>query len=286
MNMVPYDYVRYIDTLTEAVENGDVSEERIDDAVRRILRVKFEMGLFEQPYSDPELLETVGSEEHRAIAREAVSKSLVLLKNQGNILPLDKDIPMLLVAGAADDLGLQSGGWTIEWQGTLGTNTVGTTILDGIEAAVSPDTEVLYDPYGRFSALPEGTRSPMCIGVFGEPTYAEGLGDSANLSFPDRDRYTMNRLRPLCDKLVVILLSGRPLIITDYINSWDAVVAAWLPGTEGDGIADVLFGDKPFTGKLPFTWPRSVDQLPFDFETLQPGEALFPFGYGLEYDTP
>lgn len=281
MNMVPYDYVRYIETLTLAVENGDVSEDRIDDAVRRILYVKFALGLFEQPFSEPAMLETVGSEEHRAIAREAVSKSMVLLKNENNALPLDKDLPMLLVAGFADNIGIQSGGWTIEWQGASGDITPGTTILDGIEATVGDDTEIIYDAAARFEDVPDGNL-PTCLGVVSELPYAEGIGDSTDLALSDKDAGMVERLSERCDTLIIVIVSGRPLIITEYVDGVDALVAAWLPGTEGQGVADVLFGDMPFTGKLPFTWPRSVDQLPLGTSD----DPLFPYGHGLEYDAP
>jgi len=280
MNMVPYDYARYVDTLTQAVEQGDVPMERIDDAVRRILRVKFALGLFEHPFSDPSLLASVGSAEHRAVAREAVSKSLVLLKNQG-VFPIAKDVPTILVAGDADNIGFQSGGWTIEWQGGYGDITPGTSILKAIQDAVSPETNVIDDPYGRFNDVPDGTNVELCIAVVGEAPYAEGRGDSATLSLSVRDTALLSNLRKRCDKLAVILISGRPLIITDQLAEMDALVAAWLPGTEGGGIADVIFGDKPFTGKLPYTWPRSVDQLPLDFSTLKEANVLFPFGFGL-----
>lgn len=284
MNMVPYDYNRFIATLTRAVEAGDVSMERIDEAVRNILTVKFEMGLFAHPYSDPAQLALVGSDEHRAVAREAVAKSQVLLKNEGDILPLAKDIPMLFVGGAAaDDIGIQSGGWTIEWQGRAGAITPGTTILEGIQNTVSPDTVVVYDKFGRFEDIPADQPS-VCIGVVGEMPYAEGIGDSADLRLPVNDLRVLSRMQEACDQLIVVLISGRPLIVTDEIDSWSALVAAWLPGTEGQGVADVLFGDVPFTGKLSYTWPRSVDQLPFDFTNLGEGEGdpLFPYGYGLE----
>ncbi len=283
MNMVPYDYNRFIATLTQAVEDGAVSMERIDEAVANILKVKFEMGLFERPYSDPALLPLVGSEEHRAVARQAVAESQVLLKNDGDLLPLAKDLPLLLVGGeAADDIGIQSGGWTIEWQGKPGNITPGTTILQAVQATVSPDTTVIYDKFGRFEDVP-ADQTAVCLGVVGEPPYAEGLGDSADLRLPVNDLRTIQRMEERCDQLVVVLISGRPLVITDRLENWDALVAAWLPGTEGQGVADVLFGDAPFTGKLSYTWPRSADQLPFDFANLGEGEdgPLFPFGYGL-----
>ena len=283
MNMVPYSAKMFIDTLAEAVEAGDVTMERIDDAVRQILKVKFEMGLFEHPYSNPDLLPLVGSEEHRAVAREAVAQSQVLLKNDGNLLPLAKDLPALYVAGeAADNIGIQAGGWTIEWQGKPGDITPGTTILEAIQNTVSPETAVIYNPYAQFGDDLPAEEPMICLGVVGEPPYAEGQGDSATLTLPPKEFRTLNRLAEQCDQLAVVLVSGRPLIIADQIENWDALVAAWLPGTEGQGVADVLFGDKPFTGKTAYTWPISVDQLPLDFASLSEEDVLFPFGYGLE----
>jgi beta-glucosidase len=282
MNMVPYDYARFMDTMLEAVENGDISIERIDEAVAQILTAKMELGLFERPYSNPEFLELTGSDEHRAVAREAVAQSVVLLKNEGPMpLPLAPDLPSLYVAGsAADDIGIQSGGWTIEWQGGEGAITEGTTILDGIKAAVAPGTTVNYHPRANFEELPVG-ETIVCIAAVGEKPYAEGHGDVAEPVLPALDQKVLVQMRENCDQLTVVLVSGRPLIISDAIDTWDAVVAAWLPGTEGEGVADVLFGARPFSGKTPYTWPRSVKQLPFDFETLDPSEPLFPFGFGL-----
>ena len=277
MNMVPYEYGRFIDTLIEAVQSGDVALERIDDAVRRILTVKFEMGLLDHPFSDESLLAEVGSEAHRALGREAVSKSLVLLKNDHATLPLSKDLPSINVAGlGADDIGIQCGGWTIEWQGETGDITPGTTILEGIQNTVSANTAVDYDAYGHFQGPTD-----VCIAVIGEEPYAEGQGDSDSLSLTIGDKRMLRRLPDQCEKIVVVLISGRPLIVTDYLDEWDALVAAWLPGTEGQGLADVLFGDVPFSGKLPYTWPRSVDQLPMSALKESGAEPLFPFGYGL-----
>ena len=285
MNMVPYDYAQFMDTVQEAVAQGDISMARIDEAVAQILTVKMELGLFEQPYSNPDLLERVGSAEHRALAREAVAQSMVLLKNEGPApLPLSPDIPAVYVAGsAADDIGIQSGGWTIEWQGSEGAITEGTTILEGIRSLVSPNTTVNYHPRAGFGELPEG-ETIICIAAVGEKPYAEGLGDVADPVLPVLDQRVVEQMRQTCDQLTVVLVSGRPLIISEQIDSWDAVVAAWLPGTEGLGVADVLFGTRPFSGKLPYTWPRSANQLPFDFATLDPSEPLFPFGFGLTAD--
>ena len=281
MNMVPYDFNRFINTMMEAVDAGDISMDRIDEAVRNILTVKFELGLFERPYSDAALLADVGSDAHRAVAREAVAQSQVLLKNEGDLLPLPTDLPTLYVAGqGANDIGIQSGGWTIEWQGAIGETTIGTTILQAIENTVSAETAVIYNEFGRFDDLPEGEEI-VCVGVVGERPYAEGRGDSDVLTMPAHDYRMLNQLEERCDQQVILLISGRPLIISDRLDNWDALVASWLPGTEGQGVADVLFGERPFTGKLPYTWPQSVEQLPFDFANLDEETPLFPFGFGL-----
>jgi len=288
MNMVPYNYTMFIDTMLDAVEGGDISMERIDDAVRRILRAKFAVGMFERPFGEPSLLDQVGSDEHRALARQAVSESLVLLKNE-DALPISDDAAMIFVAGnAANDIGMQSGGWTIEWQGRPGNVTIGTSILDGIAALAGENVQVEYNGLGRFDRLTDANGSPIIadvgIVVVGEEPYAEFEGDSATIALTQRDISTIERVRAQSETLILVVVSGRPIIITDELNMADAVVAAWLPGSEGQGVADVLFGDLPFTGTLPFTWPRNVEQLPFDFEMLATETCdapLFPFGYGL-----
>jgi beta-glucosidase len=288
--MVPYDYKAFIDALTKAVEKGDVPMERVDDAVRRILSAKFELGLFEQPFGNEALLSLVGSEEHREVAREAVRKSLVLLKNEAAALPMAKDTPLIFLAGeGADDVGIQSGGWTIEWQGVTGNQSPpGTTILDAVKDTVSDGTQVQYNRFGKFDRITDEGGNPAVadvgIVVVGEKPYAEGLGDQADLSLSGLDIELIKRVRERSETLVVILISGRPMIITDQLPLADAFVAAWQPGTEAQGIADVLFGDAPFTGKLPYTWPRTMDQIPFDFDNLPtagPDVPLFPFSYGL-----
>ena len=281
MNMVPYDYRLFVETLAEAVKKGDVSQERINDAVRRILTVKFEFGLFENPYMDEQQLVKVGSKENRDLARKAVSQSAVLLKNEGEVLPIGEEPAVIFVGGqAADDIGLQSGGWTIEWQGKEGDITPGTTILEAIKATAPEDAAVYFDSTGSFDEI----KPDVCIGVVGERPYAEGVGDSADLALPAGDLKTLENMKASCETLAVILLSGRPVIISDWIEEWDSLVAAWLPGTEGQGVADVLFGHQPFTGKLPYTWPRSVGQLPFDFDQMGTGDdsPLFSFGFGLD----
>jgi beta-glucosidase len=276
MIMIPYDSYSFCRALKQAVEAKDVPIERINDAVRRILLVKFELGLFEHPLADRTLLSRAGSPEHRALAREAVRKSLVLLKNKA-ALPLSSILPLLLVAGeAADNLGYQCGGWTIEWQGGSGAITSGTTILAGIRKVVGGKTKIEYSVGGVFQTA---GKAAIGIAVVGEKPYAEGVGDRDDLSLSADDKDLVRKMRQKCDKLVLVVVSGRPLIITESLSVCDAVVAAWLPGTEGDGVADVLFGAFPFQGKLSFSWPASMDQLPFSKTGGR--NYLFPFGYGL-----
>jgi beta-glucosidase len=212
-----------------------------------------------------------------------------LLKNDNDTLPLAVDTPVIFIGGAAaDDIGIQSGGWTIEWHGGVGAITPGTTILEGIQAAVSDSTDLHYNRFGHFEdeADENGNALIADIGivVVGELPYAEWQGDNETLALSSADVSAIENMRAQSRKLVVILISGRPMIITDQLPLADAFVAAWLPGTEGAGVADGLFGNTPFTGWLPYTWPRSVDQLPFDFDNLITEGAdapLFPFGYGL-----
>ncbi|HEX7621738.1 MAG TPA: glycoside hydrolase family 3 N-terminal domain-containing protein, partial [Anaerolineales bacterium] len=282
MNMVPTYYQMFIAIMKQAVMNGDIPQERIDDAVRRILRAKFMLGLFENPYGDPSLAVTVGSDEHRALARQAVRESLVLLKNDNNALPIDKNVSTILVAGI-NSTGIQAGGWTLEWQGEQRNTLAGTTILEGIQELVGPNTQVLYNSLGQFASF--SSKAPVGIAIVGEVPYAEGLGDRADLTLYKVDLNVINALRPKVDKLIVVILSGRPLVITDQYQTADAWVAAWLPGSEGAGVTDVLFGDYPFVGKLPYTWPRSNDQLPLNTNNSANltgcAAPLFPFGYGL-----
>ncbi|KAK9170200.1 hypothetical protein Syun_002340 [Stephania yunnanensis] len=284
MIMVPYDYTEFIDELTSQVKNNIIPMTRIDDAVRRILRVKFTMGLFEKPYADHTYVNQLGSQEHREIAREAVRKSLVLLKNGKSknkpLLPLPKKAPKILIAGThADNLGYQCGGWTITWQGLNGNNhTRGTTILKAIKNTVDPATQVVYSE-NPDSSLLKSNKFSYAIVVVGEPAYAETFGDSLNLTIPDQGINTINNVCGVV-KCLVVLISGRPVVIQPYLPAMDALVAAWLPGTEGQGVADVLFGDYGFTGKLARTWFKSADQLPMNVGDKH-YDPLFPFGFGL-----
>lgn len=284
MVMVPFKFQTYIDELTALVNSNVISMSRIDDAVRRILRVKFVAGLFEHPKTDRSLLGMVGNLAHRELAREAVRKSLVLLKNgkmPGKpLLPLDKKAPKILVAGShADNLGYQCGGWTISWEGGSGATTVGTTILDAIKQAVSPSTEVVYEqnPDANFT---KGKGFSYAIAVIGEPPYVESTGDNTNMTIPLGGIDVINNVCNNAFPCLVILISGRPLVVEPYLNRMDAFVAAWLPGSEGRGITDVIFGDYDFQGQLPRTWFKRVDQLPMNVGDKD-YDPLFPFGFSM-----
>ncbi|MGH8023612.1 MAG: glycoside hydrolase family 3 protein, partial [Limisphaerales bacterium] len=268
-------YVEFIRDLKKLVAEGKVSQARIDDAVSRILRIKFEMGLFEDPWTDPALTAQIGSSEHRAVARDCVRQSLVLLKNHHHALPLSPNVKHLFVVGeAADDLGIQCGGWTVSWQGS-GQLTRGTTILQAIRDRVSPQTQVTFSPDG--SGIQD---ADAVVVVVGEKPYAEGLGDRTNLDLSRSEAALIGKAKASGAPVTTILLSGRPLILGRSLRNSDAFIAAWLPGTEGEGVADVLFGEYAPTGKLPREWPRNDRQ--FAANKMH-GKPLFPLGYGLTY---
>ena len=279
MVMVPSAWKTFITTLRAEVQAGRITMARIDDANRRILTKKFELGLFERPLTDRTYTSTIGSANHRALARQAVRQSQVLLKNTGNVLPLARDNNKIFVAGKnADNIGNQSGGWTISWQGGSGNITPGTTILQGIRGAVGPTSTVTYN--SRATGIDSSYK--VAIAVVGETPYAEGQGDrTTNMSLDRDDLRTIASLRKTGVPVVVVLVSGRPLDIASELPNWSALLAAWLPGTEGNGVADVLFGTTAPTGKLPMTWMTSVTQQPInDGDGKTP---LFPLGFGLTY---
>jgi beta-glucosidase len=284
MAMEPNRYRDFFDKLKELVNEGKVPMSRIDDAVTRILRVKFAMGLMDKNRSqlaDRKLHETFGSAEHRAVAREAVRKSMVLLKNEHKTLPLSKKLARIHVSGkSADDMGNQCGGWTIQWQGQSGKVTPGgATILEAVKAAVSDKTQVTFSLDGTGAG-----GASLGIVVIGERPYAEGVGDRADLSLAEEDVNAFNNPKKAGLPTVVILISGRPMIINNVLAEADAFIAAFLPGTEGRGITDVLFGDYKPKGKLSFSWPKSMDQLPLNINGPRDRyDPLFPFGYGLAY---
>ncbi len=276
MVMVPNNYQLFQDTLWTEIQAGNIPMARIDQAVTEILEAKFALGLFDQPFADRTHIGDIGSAAHREVARQAVRESLVLLENDG-VLPLPRATGEILVAGGnADDIGNQSGGWTITWQGSSGETTIGTTILEAIQATVDPGTTVTYNrrATGQISG-------DFGVVVVGEQPYAEGQGDDQHLGLSAADTNAIDRV---CSAMpcVVVLVSGRPMLIADELPNTNAFVAAWLPGTEGQGVADVLFGDFDFTGTLPITWPRDMGQIPINV-----GDAvydpLFPYGFGLTY---
>ncbi|VFQ95437.1 unnamed protein product [Cuscuta campestris] len=282
--MIPNNHTEFIDTLTYLVKNGFIPMDRIDDAVTRILRVKLAMGLFEDPWADLSLADQLGSKAHRDMAREAVRKSLVLLKNDGPLLPLPKKATRILVAGThANNIGNQCGGWTIAWQGKSGNITTGTTILEAVISVVDPTTEVVYNenPDAEFMGSNEFS---YAIVVVGEYPYAEYDGDSADMTIPEPGPATITAV---CGsiKCVTVLVSGRPLVVEPYLPLIDAFAAAWFPGSEVQGVSDVLFGDYEFTGKLPRTWFKTVDQLPMNVSDSH-YDPLFPFGFGLTATQP
>ena len=283
MFMVPTKYQEFFTLLRELVNEGRVPMSRIDDAVTRILRVKFAMGLRDKghtPLADRRLHASFGSTAHRQVARECVRQSLVVLKNERRALPLAKTATRIHVAGAsADDIGNQCGGWTIDWQGKSGDITTGgTTILQAIKQTASRRTRVSYSKDGS------GARgADVAVVVIGEKPYAEGVGDREDLALAPEDVAVIETLkREGVPVVVAVLLSGRPLMIGDVLDQCDAFVAAWLPGTEGRGVADVLFGDYRPTGKLSVSWPRSVSQIPINVGDKK-YDPLFKYGYGLTF---
>lgn len=291
MFMEPSQFERFHTRLVAAVRDGAVTEERIDDAVSRILTAKFELGLFEEPFADRSHADAIGSAEHRALAREAVAASQVLLKNARHALPLDDGASIYVAGRNADDLGNQAGGWTGTWQGFSGDVTEGTTILEGIEAAAGDVT---------FSADASAPTAGADVGVVvvGETPYAEGFGDvggpewawdPADGGVPREEKSMAPQpgdvavIEKVCAEIrtcVVLVVSGRPQVLTEQLGSIDALVASWLPGTEGAGVADVLFGERRFTGRLPVSWPRSADH-PVVNVGDRDYDPLFPFGWGL-----
>jgi beta-glucosidase len=258
-------WINFIKYLHDLVNEGSVSISRIDDAVLRILRFKQSIGLLGMP-----LIENtgkIGTDGNRAAARELVSESLVLLRNENNViakLPSYKNI--LVAGGGANDIGMQCGGWTITWQGKHGSITKGTTILEGIQKATKDKAAITYAADGKANG-----NFDVIIAVIGEPPYAETEGDrSSDINLCAADINMLKATYKYNCPVVVVMLSGRPMTIEEEYKNWDAFIAAWLPGTEGGGIADVLFGEHDFTGRTPYTWRKTIN-----------GEVLYPFGHGL-----
>ena len=299
MFMEPNSADKFVPALIAEVEAGRVPLARIDDAVTRILTKKFELGLFEHPYADRTHLGEIGSADHRAVARQAVAESQVLLKNSGNALPLKKNATIYVAGRNADDIGNQSGGWTLSWQGFSEQNPggvaqqPGTTILDGIRQ-VAPQARVIYSADGTAPSA----GADVAVVAVGETPYSEGFGDVGgprwaydpsdagqprepkDLELQPQDHAVVDRVCGLVETCVVLVVSGRPQVVTDQLGVIDALVASWLPGTEGAGVADVLFGRRGFTGQLPVSWPRSTSQEPINVKDAD-YDPLYPYGYGI-----
>jgi beta-glucosidase len=292
MAMAPDSWKGLFENTVKQVREGAIPMTRVDDAVRRILRVKFKAGLFDPARPFETRTDVIGSPAHRALAREAVRKSLVLLKNEG-VLPVKSSARILVAGGAADNISQQSGGWSLSWQGDGNTNADfpnGQSIYAGIaEAMKAGGGSAMLSADGSFTEKPD-----LAIVVFGEQPYAEGIGDVRSLEFEAGDKQSLALLKKLKAagiRVVSVFLSGRPLWVNPEINQSDAFVAAWLPGSEGGGIADVLIGDaqgrprNDFTGRLSFSWPKTAAQ--FTLNKGQPDyDPLFPLNHGLSYATP
>lgn len=289
----PTGWDEFIPTLTTLVEDGDVSMERIDDAVSRILTAKFELGLFENPMTDRTHLDKVGSKAHHRVARRAAAQSQVLLRNTQRTLPLKAKQDVYVAGSNADNIGNQAGGWTLTWQGGSTNVIPGTTILDGIEKAANGD--VVFSEKAT-KAVP---RKSVGVVVVGETPYAEGFGDvggpqwaydpgdngvprpEQTMELSDADTKAVEKVCARTVSCTVLVVSGRPMVIPPaLLRQTDALVASWLPGSEGTGVADVLYGRRPFTGKLPVSWPRTVAQEPINVGD-DDYDPLYPYGFGL-----
>jgi beta-glucosidase len=277
MVMVPIHYREFIADLKELVNEGRVSQARIDDAVRRILKQKVRFGAWERPFTDRALTAQIGSAAHRAVARDAVAKSLVVLKNDGGVLPLRKDARVHVCGFRADDMGVQCGGWSVGWRGRRGPITpVGATLRQAI-------TDVVGAARVSFSTDAAGAASAdVVVAVVGEDPYAEGSGDRAELFLTAEDRQLVAAAKRSGKPVVVVLLSGRPLVLGEVVDAASGLVAAWLPGTEGAGVADVLFGRVKPTGKLSCSWPRDMGQVPINVGDAK-YSPLYEYGYGLTW---
>jgi len=294
MMMEPNAYLSFETTLTAEVNAGRVSMSRINDAVSRILSKKFELGLFEHPYTDRTNLPAIGSPAHRAVARKAVAKSQVLLKNARQALPIKPGGRIYVAGSNADSIGNQAGGWTLTWQGGSTTNIPGTTILGGIRKAAGA-ARVTYSP----DATAPIHKGDVGIIIVGETPYSEGFGDVGgprwaydpadggtprpvkDMQLSAADKAAVDAVCSVAIKCVTVVVSGRPLILDPkQLSESDALVAAWLPGSEGAGVADTLFGTVPYSGKLPVTWPRTLAQEPINIGDAH-YDPLYPYGFGL-----
>jgi len=294
MFMEPNTAGKFETTLTAAVEDGSITMKRINDAVSRILTAKFELGLFEHPYTNRTNIDQIGSAAHHALARKAAAESQVLLKNKHQVLPVEPGTNVYVAGSNADNIGNQAGGWTLTWQGGSTNKIPGTTILDGIKQVAGTGTVTFSE-----TASAPIPRKDTGIVVVGETPYAEGYGDvggpgwaydpadngtprpSQTMQLSDADKLAVDRVCASAKRCIVVVVSGRPLIIDKaQRQEIDGLVAAWLPGSEGAGVADDLFGRRAYTGKLPMTWPRTLAQEPINVGDAD-YDPLYPYGFGL-----
>jgi beta-glucosidase len=302
MAMVPMDAAGFTSALISDVEGGTVTEARIDEAVSRILALKFRLGLFERPYVDVEAANEIvtGAADHR-LAKQSAAESLTLLENDGT-LPLARTTPRVLVTGpSADSAVNQLGGWSIDWQGAdvPGELPDVTTVKEGVEQVVSASTQVRFSPgvpadsgnleavrAARAAAVGDARRSDAVIVAVGEPPYAEGPGDTETAALPEAQRQLIDSLVATGTPTIVVVIAGRPLVMNHQLDEANASLMAFLPGTEGgSAIADALFGRGDPAGRLPVSWPQSIDQAPL-FYNHRPGtpyEPRYAFGYGGGY---
>jgi beta-glucosidase len=292
MFMEPNTAPQFVSTLLGLVHSGQISESRIDDSVRRILAKKFELGLFEHPFTPRQHMDDIGSAKHHRLARRAAAESQVLLTNHDHALPVRGHRPVYVAGSNADSIGNQAGGWTLTWQGNSHHVIPGTTILDGIRELARGDVT-----YSQDASAPVPSDATGIV-VVGETPYAEGFGDvggprwgfdpgetglrpAQTMMLSDADKAAIDKVCAAARRCVVVVVSGRPMIIDQaQRDEADALVAAWLPGSEGAGVADTLFGRRPFTGRLPMTWPKSLDQEPINVGDRN-YDPLFPYGWGL-----
>jgi beta-glucosidase len=279
MVMVPNRFPEFIATTKKLVNDGRIPLARIDDAVRRILRQKARFGLWQYPFADRRLTAEIGSPERRELARRAVQESLVLLKNERGVLPLVKSAPVHVAGSRADDIGAQCGGWTVGWQGGRGEITEGTSLLEGMRELARSPSLVTFSGDDAARADPSAAANVV---VVGEDPYAEYRGDREAPELEQADRALLRALRATGKPLVLVLLTGRPLVASESFSLADAVLVAWLPGSEGAGVADVLYGAAKPSGKLPHSWPRSLAQIPINAGD-SPYDPEFPYGFGLSY---
>lgn len=284
MLMQPYNWKSVVDTMFRAVKNNDISRERIDDAYERVMYVKTQLGLLDNTFEMANE-SVINSNEHKALAREAVAKSLVLLKNQNQVLPLQKTAKILLIGPGIDNAGLASGGWTFSWQGENSSQNLpqATTLKKAFEAVASAHGGMITTDRSKINEV------DVVILALAELPYAEGVGDATDLSLtgsmmhPD-NQDAINFAKTSNKPVVTILTAGRPRLIHEELKDWDAFVMAWLYGSEAAGITDVLYGDLDFTGKLPFTWPKTsnTDVISSQNSQRDVNQILFDIGYGLK----